>query len=78
MLKPKKTQGSRECVGVWGVGGCGGKKEEKRIVKGKARPRPLGAVVHLYLGVTSHHNIIAMLCLDGLAMIQKAAVGIHS
>ena len=62
-------------MGGWGGGG---EEEEKRKVKGKARPRPLGAMVHLYLGVTSHHDIIAMLCLDGLAMIQKAAVGIHS
>ena len=78
MLKPKK----HKVVGsVWGGGvggGGGGEEEEKRKVKGKARPRPLGAMVHLYLGVTSHHDIIAMLCLDGLAMIQKAAVGIHS
>ena len=58
-----------------GGGGGRGKKENTR---GKAWPRPLGAVVHLYLGVTSHHYIIAVLCLDGLAMIQKAAVGIHS
>ena len=72
-----KTEKKRKVVGsVWGWGG--GEEEEKRKIKGKARPRPLGAVVHLYLGVTSHHYIIAVLCLDGLAMIQKAAVGIHS